>query len=116
KPFLKFERLLVTYLAFAPSGFLSFKQAIPLWLREKLFQRSLLSVELRALDQGFDPAKLLFSEHHLSHAASAFFPSPFDAAAVLTLDGVGEWATTSVAHGEGNELQIMREIHFPHSL
>jgi len=116
KPFLKFERLLETYLAFAPAGFASFRQAIPLWLREKLFQRSLLGDELAKLDPGFDPGRLLFSEHHLSHAASAFFPSPFESAAVLTLDGVGEWASTSLAMGRGNRLEIVREIHFPHSL
>jgi carbamoyltransferase len=117
KPFLKFERLLETYLAFAPRGFTSFRQALPLWLKEKLFQKSLLVKELKTVadDIGWD-AKLLFSEHHLSHAASAFFPSPFERAAVLTLDGVGEWTTTSLALGEGNRLKVIREIHFPHSL
>ena len=117
KPFLKFERLLETYLAFAPRGFRSFKMAIPLWLREKLFLKNLLLGELKAYGDRKDLAeRLLFSEHHLSHAASAFFPSPFREAAVLTMDGVGEWATTSVAHGKDNKLDIHREIHFPHSL
>ena len=117
KPFLKFERLLETYLAFAPHGFRSFRMAIPVWLREKLFLKSLLCGEMKALAPGVNwNARLLFSEHHLSHAASAFFASPFEEAAVLTLDGVGEWATSSVALGRGNELAILREIHFPHSL
>lgn len=117
KPFLKFERLLETYLAFAPRGFRSFSMAIPLWLREKLFLKDLLVSELRAFDRSVDwDERLNFSEHHLSHAASAFFASPFNEAAVLTLDGVGEWATTSFAVGHGNELGIEREIHFPHSL
>lgn len=117
KPFLKFERLLETYLSFAPRGFKSFGKAIPIWLREKLFLKDLLCKELQAIDAGF-PAKerLRFSEHHLSHAASAFFPSGFDDAVVLTMDGVGEWATTSLAVGRGNALEIHREIHFPHSL
>ncbi|MGE5567778.1 MAG: carbamoyltransferase [Rhodospirillales bacterium] len=117
KPFLKFERLLETYLAFAPRGLRSFRMAIPIWVREKLFQKNLLRRELR--DYGSDYAwdqKLLFAEHHLSHAASAFYPSPFDEAAVLTMDGVGEWATTSVAIGRGNHLEVTKEIHFPHSL
>ena len=117
KPFLKFERLLETYLAFAPRGFRSFSMALPLWLREKLFQKSLLADELKVLDPAFDArAKLLFTEHHFGHAASAFFPSPFDEALVLTMDGVGEWATMSVAHGTGSSLQILKELHFPHSL
>ncbi|MCL5742550.1 MAG: hypothetical protein M1541_01290, partial [Acidobacteria bacterium] len=117
KPFLKFERLLETYLAFAPSGYRSFQAAIPLWIREKLFQRRLLRSELSQHLRNFDWTKrLLFTEHHLSHAASAFFPSPFHEAAVLTMDGVGEWATTSVAYGKGNTLAIHKEIHFPHSL
>ncbi len=117
KPFLKFERLLETYLAFAPRGFKSFRQALPLWLKEKLFQKSLLIKELSRLDANVDwAARLLFSEHHLSHAASAFFPSPFERAAVLTMDGVGEWTTTSLAIGKGSDLQVVREIHFPHSL
>ncbi|WP_321471633.1 carbamoyltransferase [uncultured Paludibaculum sp.] len=117
KPFLKFERLLETYLTFAPRGFVSFAMALPLWVREKLFQRQLLTDELKALGGGVDvSSRLLFTEHHLSHAASAFFASPFDEALVLTMDGVGEWATTSVAMGRGNQLDVLREIHFPHSL
>ena len=117
KPFLKFDRLLETYLAFAPRGFNSFRNALPLWLKEKLFQKQLLLRELRQLDDQVDWAsRLQFSEHHLSHAASAFFPSPFKNAAVLTLDGVGEWTTTSLAIGEGTSLKVLREIHFPHSL
>ncbi len=116
KPFLKFERLLETYIALAPRGFRSFQMAIPLWLREKLFQKGLLRNKLREFDEDFASEKLLFAEHHLSHAASAFYPSPFEKAAVLTMDGVGEWATTSAATGEGNRLEIFQEIHFPHSL
>jgi len=117
KPFLKFERLLETYLAFAPKGFRSFRMAIPLWLREKLFQKQLLRDELRRLSASYDwEGRLLFAEHHQSHAASAFFPSPFEEAAILTMDGVGEWATTSVAEGRGNRLQMLKELHFPHSL
>jgi len=117
KPFLKFERLLETYVAFAPRGLRSFQMAIPLWIREKLFQKDLLSKELEQLGEGFDfETRLLFTEHHLSHAASAFFPSPFEEALVLTMDGVGEWATTSAALGKGNSLNIVKEIHFPHSL
>ncbi|MBX3228098.1 MAG: carbamoyltransferase [Labilithrix sp.] len=116
KPFLKFERLLETYLAFAPKGFRSFSMAIPLWLREKLFQKDLLRDHLRNVDDAFDLEKLLFSEHHVSHAASAFFPSPFEKAVVLTMDGVGEWATTSCAIGDGKQLTVTKEIHFPHSI
>ena len=116
KPFLKFERLLETYVALAPRGFRSFKMSIPLWLREKLFQKNLLRDELEKFSEDFDKSRLLFCEHHLSHAASAFFPSPFDNAAVLTMDGVGEWATTSAAMGNGNRLEIFQEIYFPHSL
>ncbi|MFN3351221.1 carbamoyltransferase [Pseudorhodoplanes sp.] len=117
KPFLKFERLLETYLAFAPKGFRSFRMAIPLWLREKLFQKQLLRDELKRYAADFDlESKLLFTEHHQSHAASAFFPSPFEEAAVLTMDGVGEWATTSTGLGRGNDLKILKELHFPHSL
>ncbi len=117
KPFLKFERLVETHLAFVPRGFQSFRTAIPLWLREKLFQKDLLVRELRQLDAHFNPhLKLLFSEHHLSHAASAYFASPFDEAIVLTMDGVGEWATTSVAIGRGSDLEVVKELHFPHSL
>ncbi|MBL6932647.1 MAG: carbamoyltransferase [Rhodospirillales bacterium] len=117
KPFLKFERLLETYLSYAPRGFSSFKMAIPVWLKEKLFQKDLLRKQFRKFDPDFDwMNKLLFSEHHFSHAASAFFPSPFEDACVLTMDGVGEWATTSVALGHGNKLEMIKEIHFPHSL
>jgi len=116
KPFLKFERLLETYIALAPRGFRSFKMSIPLWLREKLFQKNLLRDELGKFPGDFDTSRLLFCEHHLSHAASAFYPSPFEDAAVLTMDGVGEWATTSAAMGNGNRLEIFQEIHFPHSL
>src|SRR5579871_3901938 len=116
KPFLKFERLLETYIALAPRGFRSFQMAIPLWLKEKLFQKSLLRKKLKEFDEDIAGEKLLFTEHHLSHAASAFFPSPFEKAVVLTMDGVGEWATTSAAIGEGNRLEIFQEIHFPHSL
>ena len=117
KPFLKFERLLETYLTFAPRGFKSFRMAIPVWLKEKLFQKDLLRKEFRKFDDDFDwMNKLLFSEHHQSHAASAFFPSPFEEAVVLTMDGVGEWATTSVAIGRGSDLKMTKEIHFPHSL
>jgi len=117
KPFLKFERLLETYLAYAPRGLNSFRMAMPIWLREKLFQKDLLAKELRALDDEFDrDDSILFSEHHYSHAASAYFPSPFDEAIVLTLDGVGEWATTTVAIGRGADLKIVKEIQFPHSL
>ena len=116
KPFLKFERLLETYIALAPQGFRSFQMAIPLWLKEKLFQKSLLRKQLKEFDEEIAGDRLLFTEHHLSHAASAFFPSPFEKAAVLTMDGVGEWATTSAATGEGSRLEIFQEIHFPHSL
>jgi len=117
KPFLKFERLLETYVAFAPRGFGQFIKAIPVWLKDKLFQKKLLMDLFKKHDSSFkDESKLFFSEHHLSHAASAFFPSPFEKALVLTADGVGEWATTTVAIGEGNKLDIKKEIHFPHSL
>lgn len=118
KPFTKFERLLETYLAFAPRGFKSFAASMPIWIKEKLFQKSLITKELRLLlgkeTQWYD--KLLFSEHHLSHAASAFYPSPFEQAAVLTMDGVGEWTTTSLAIGQENDLAVHKEIHFPHSI
>ena len=117
KPFIKFERLLETYLTYSPRGFTSFRMALPLWLREKLFQKSLLANELRVSAPDFDwNDRLTFCEHHLSHAASAFYPSPFEKAAVLTLDGVGEWTTTAVAIGDGKDLAIHKEIHFPHSL
>ena len=117
KPFLKFERLLETYVAFAPKGFLSFSKAMPLWIKEKLFQKNLLFNHLKEHDENYKSDKnIFFSDHHLSHAASAFFPSPFEEAVVLTADGVGEWATTTVAIGKGNQLEIKKEIHFPHSL
>jgi carbamoyltransferase len=117
KPFLKFERLLETYLACAPHGFRSFRMAMPLWIKEKLFQKTLLAQKLQQAAPNFDwEKKLLFSEHHLSHAASAFFPSPFEDAAILTMDGVGEWATTSTGFGNGSSIVIHKEIHFPHSL
>ena len=117
KPFLKFERLLETYVAFAPRGFKSFSMSMPVWLREKLFQKKIIFNELKKLDKNFnDISKIHFSEHHFSHAASAFYPSPFKEAIVLTLDGVGEWATTTVAKGDGKNLEILKEIHFPHSI
>ena len=118
KPFLKFERLIETYLAFAPRGYTSFAKAMPIWIKEKLFQKSVLIKELKkTIDKDTDwSQRLLFSEHHLSHAASAYYPSPFDSAAVLTLDGVGEWTTTSLAIGKGNDLKVLKEIHFPHSI
>ena len=118
KPFVKFERLLETYLAFAPKGFTNFAKAMPVWIKDKLFQKSVLIKELKStLDKDVKwNERLLFSEHHLSHAASAYYPSPFDSAAVLTLDGVGEWTTTSLAIGKGSDLKVLKEIHFPHSL
>jgi carbamoyltransferase len=117
KPFLKFERLLETYLAFAPRGFASFRMALPLWLKEKLFQKDLLGKRLKARAPGFDwQRKLLFAEHHRSHSASAFYPSPFDEALILTIDGVGEWATTSLGIGRNHGIDTLKEIHFPHSL
>lgn len=117
KPFLKFERLLETYVQFAPRGFTSFRRAIPLWIKEKLFQKTTLIKAFEALGADVDVgSKLQFSEHHLSHAASAFYPSPFDEALVLTMDGVGEWATTTAAIGNADGLNIIKEIHFPHSL
>ena len=118
KPFVKFERLLETYLAFAPKGFASFTKSMPLWIKDKLFQKSTLIKELKStLDETVDwRERLLFSEHHLSHAASAYYPSPFDNAAVLTIDGVGEWSTTTLAIGKGRDLEVIKEIHFPHSL
>ena len=117
KPFLKFERLLDTYVGFAPKGFKSFSKAIPIWLKEKLFQKKFLLNKLMEIEgKRLNDNKIFFSEHHLSHAASAFFPSPFDNAVILTADGVGEWATTTVAVGKGSNLKIMKEIHFPHSL
>tara|TARA_B100000767_G_C19763843_1_gene536483 strand:+ start:1066 stop:2904 length:1839 start_codon:yes stop_codon:yes gene_type:complete len=118
KPFVKFERLLETYLAFAPKGFISFAKAMPVWIKNKLFQKSVLIKEFKTtLDENINwQERLLFSEHHLSHAASAFYPSPYENAAVLTLDGVGEWTTTSLAIGKGRDLKVIKEIHFPHSL
>lgn len=117
KPFLKFERILETAVAFAPRGFQAFARSMPAWLQDKLFLKRVLARELRRLDGTFDAdERMLFSEHHLSHAASAYFPSPFESAAVLTIDGVGEWATTSLALGNGNSLAVTKEIHFPHSL
>ncbi len=117
KPFLKFERLLETYVAFAPRGFIQFTKAMPLWMKEKLFQKKLLIDYLKDIDLKFkDEKKVFFSEHHMSHAASAFFPSPFNEAVILTADGVGEWATSTVAIGKNNNVEIKKEIHFPHSL
>ena len=117
KPFLKFERLLETYVSFAPKGFKSFSKSMPLWIKDKLFQKKMLFQELQNHDEKFnDINKIYFSEHHFSHAASAFYPSPFEDATVLTLDGVGEWATTTVAKGKGKDLEIIKEIHFPHSI
>ena len=116
KPFLKFERLLETYIAMAPKGFNSFRMAMPVWLREKLFLKDVLLKKFRQRYKGFKPEQLMFSEHHFSHAASAFYPSPFEEAVVVTLDGVGEWATTTVAIGKGSRLEIVKELHFPHSL
>ncbi len=117
KPFLKFERLLETYLATAPYGFTFFRTSFLPWIQEKLFQKGKLGRELAALDESVDwNARLLFSEHHASHAASAFYPSPFEEALILTLDGVGEWTTTSLSVGKGNRIETLKEIHFPHSL
>jgi len=117
KPFLKFERLLETFVAFSPRGFKQFSKAMPIWLREKLFQKKLLIENLKRNDANFDASKkIYFSEHHISHAASAFYPSPFDEAIILTADGVGEWATTTVAIGRNNQIEMEKEIHFPHSL
>ena len=117
KPFLKFERLLETYVAFAPDGFVQFSKAMPKWLKEKLFQKNELINSLKEIEKfKVDENKIFFSEHHLSHAASAFYPSPFNEAIILTADGVGEWATTTIAIAKSNELKIIKEIHFPHSL
>ena len=117
KPFLKFERLLETFVAFAPRGFVPFAKAMPLWIKEKLFQKNLLFNKLKQHDENYkSDENIFFSDHHLSHAASAFFPSPFDEAVILTADGVGEWATTTVAVGKNETLEIKKEIHFPHSL
>ena len=116
KPLLKFERLLETYIGMSPRGFSSFKMAIPLWLREKLFLKDFLLKECKKFNKEFSDSQIMFSEHHFSHAASAFYPSPFEKAIVLTLDGVGEWATTTVSIGQGNDLDIVKELHFPHSI
>src|SRR5580692_10142286 len=114
KPFLKFERLLETYHAFAPSGFLSFLSAMPVWIKEKLFMSQMLGKHLAELGDGKVP--IYFPEHHLSHAASAFYPSPFQEAAIITVDGVGEWATTTIGRGRGNQIEILKELQFPHSV
>ena len=117
KPFLKFERLLETYVAFAPKGFVSFTKAMPIWIKEKLFQKNLIFNKLKAHDTAYkSDENIFFSDHHLSHAASAFYPSPFEEAVILTADGVGEWATTTIAIGKNHNLEIKKEIHFPHSL
>ena len=117
KPFLKFERLLETYIGFAPRGFASFVASMPIWLREKLFQKDLIFKELKNIDQTFDDIKKIkFTEHHISHASSAYYPSPSKEALILTLDGVGEWATTTVGIGKGNKIKILKEIYFPHSI
>ncbi len=116
KPFLKFERLIETHIAFAPHGFKSFCASIPIWLREKLFQKRLIYKNLKQIDKQINENKIKFSEHHLSHAASAFYPSPFDEALILTLDGVGEWSTTTIGIGKGNKINILEEINFPHSI
>ena len=117
KPFLKFERLLETYVAFAPRGFNQFLKAIPIWLKEKLFQKKMIFNKLKTNDKNFNNInKIYFSEHHLSHAASAFYPPPYKEAIILTADGVGEWGTTTVAIGKENKLEIIKEIQFPHSL
>ena len=117
KPFLKFERLLETYLAFAPKGFTSFLMSMPVWLREKLFQKKFIFDQLKRNDKKFnDIEKISFSEHHFSHAASAYYPSPFNEAVILTLDGVGEWATSTLAIGKDNKISMIKEIYFPHSI
>lgn len=115
KPFLKFERLLETYYAFAPCGFFSFLKAMPVWIKEKLFLKNVLIKELSTFGD-ISKTKLLFPEHHLSHAASAFYPSPFEEAAILTVDGVGEWATSTIGYGKGKEIKILKELNFPHSV
>src|SRR5579863_9008119 len=114
KPFLKFERLLETYHAFAPSGFFSFLSAMPVWIKEKLFMRDMLGKHLAELGDGKVP--ILYPEHHLSHAASAFYPSPFEEAAIVTIDGVGEWATATICEGKANQIKVCRELRFPHSV
>ncbi len=115
KPFLKFERILETYLAYAPYGFSMFRKSMPIWLKEKLFQKNLITSQLKKIDEKFNK-NIEFSEHHLSHAASAFFPSPFEKAIILTIDGVGEWATTTISIGDKNEINTLEEIHYPHSV
>ena len=114
KPFLKFERLLETYHGFSPRGLVSFQSAIPVWIKEKLFMKRLLKEQLATLGDGKVP--IYYPEHHLSHAASAFYPSPFEEAAIVTIDGVGEWATTTIGHGQGNKITLLKELHFPHSV
>jgi carbamoyltransferase len=114
KPFIKFERLLETYHAFAPKGLISFLSAVPVWIKEKLFMKRMLNKELSNF--GKQKIPILFPEHHLSHAASAFYPSPFQEAAILTVDGVGEWATSTIGHGDGSKIEIKKELHFPHSI
>ncbi len=116
KPLIKFERLLETYLRYAPKGFLSFKKSIPIWVKDKLFQKRAIIKKLKQIDKSFSENNLLFSEHHLSHAASAFFPSPFEEAAIITLDGVGEWSTSTISIGSQNNIKIIKEINYPHSL
>ena len=116
KPLLKFERLIETYIATVPSGFKSFNKSMPIWIKEKLLLKNIIKKKLMELDNNFSEEKIKFCEHHISHAASAFFPSPFDEAIILTIDGVGEWASTSVAIGKKNKVKIKKEIHFPHSL
>lgn len=116
KPFLKFERLLETYHAFAPIGFVSFVRSMPLWIKEKIFMKSLLKEKLHSIEEGANLPPITFTEHHLSHMASAFYPSPFNKSAILTVDGVGEWATTTIGYGEGNSIKIIKEMHFPHSI
>ena len=116
KPFLKFERLVETYTSNAPDGFNSFRKAMPIWMSEKLFQKSEIFNELKKIDKNFKKEIIRFSEHHLSHSASAFYPSPFKEALILTIDGVGEWATTSLSIGMNNKIKILKEIHYPHSI
>jgi carbamoyltransferase len=114
KPFIKFERLLETYHAFTPKGLTSFLTSVPVWIKEKLFMKKMLKDEFKKFGNSKIP--VLFPEHHLSHAASAFYPSPFEDAAILTVDGVGEWATTTIGHGKGNSIKMLKELHFPHSI
>ena len=117
KPFLKFERLLETYIGFAPKGFESFKLSMPTMVKDKLFQKNIIKKEIELISKKkFDGSKILFTEHHVSHSASAFYPSPFEKSAIITMDGVGEWATTSIAIGEKNKIKVLSEMHFPHSI